>query len=120
MLVVPRLQRSTILAIRLPALPGWADFGYRPYGPGSDLRFIAAYHTDSYILGESEPDQMPAANPLPFPREGRALHPYLSSPLSSPLLSFQTLGQQLLKKSAISVYAISPEGTALSLSNGDD
>src|ERR1700678_4440008 len=25
MLVVPRLQRSTILAIRLPALPGWAD-----------------------------------------------------------------------------------------------
>ena len=25
MLVVPRLQRSTILAIRLPALPGWAE-----------------------------------------------------------------------------------------------
>jgi hypothetical protein len=120
MLVVPRLQRSRILAIRLPALPGWADFGYRPSGPGSDLRFIAAYHTDSYILGESEPDQIPTANPLPFPREGRALLPCLSSPLSSPLLSFQTLGQQLLKKSAISVYAISPEGTALSLSNGDN
>jgi hypothetical protein len=25
MLVVPRLQRSTVLAIRLPALPGWAE-----------------------------------------------------------------------------------------------
>jgi hypothetical protein len=22
-------------------------FGYRPYGPGSDLRFIAGYHTPS-------------------------------------------------------------------------
>jgi hypothetical protein len=45
MLVVPRLQRSRILAIRLPALPGWADFGYRPSGPGSDLRFIAGSHS---------------------------------------------------------------------------
>jgi hypothetical protein len=31
--LVPRLQRSAILVIRLPALPGWADFGYRPSGP---------------------------------------------------------------------------------------
>src|SRR6202021_2272982 len=26
-------------------------FGYRPYGPGSDLRFIAGYHTPSSVLG---------------------------------------------------------------------
>jgi hypothetical protein len=66
--LVPRLRRSTILAIRLPALPGWADvwlpalrawvrfeiyfrvptqpfragltFGSRPYGPRSDSRSI--------------------------------------------------------------------------------
>ena len=44
---VPRLRRSDDVAIDVPALPGWADFGYRPYGPGSDLRFIAGYHTPS-------------------------------------------------------------------------
>src|ERR1700729_262552 len=27
---VPRLQRSDDVAIDVPALPGWADFGYRP------------------------------------------------------------------------------------------
>jgi hypothetical protein len=26
-------------------------FGYRPSGPGSDLRFIAGYHTPSAGLG---------------------------------------------------------------------
>jgi hypothetical protein len=28
-------------------------FGYRPYGPGSDLRFIAGYRTDAYGLPET-------------------------------------------------------------------
>ena len=35
-------------AVSLPVLTqtrkGWADFGYRPYGPGSDLQFIAGSH----------------------------------------------------------------------------
>jgi hypothetical protein len=28
-------------------------FGCRPYGPGSDLRFIAGYRTDAYGLPET-------------------------------------------------------------------
>ncbi len=43
MYVVPRLRRSTILVIRLPALPGWADVWFRPYRPGFDLGFIFAF-----------------------------------------------------------------------------
>ena len=35
----------TMLRNRCPSLPGWADFGYRPYGPESDLRFIAGSHS---------------------------------------------------------------------------
>jgi hypothetical protein len=31
-------------------------FGYRPYGPRSDLRFIAGYHTDSSVLSYSQPE----------------------------------------------------------------
>ena len=37
---VPRLRRSDDVAIDVPALPGWAFFGYRPYGPRSDSRSI--------------------------------------------------------------------------------
>ena len=63
MLVVPRLQRSTISVIRLPALPGWAEFGCRPSGPGSDLRSILEFPhltrwhslTQDYVLGYSQP-----------------------------------------------------------------
>jgi hypothetical protein len=36
---VPRLQRSTILAIRLPALPGWADV-WRGGPPGLGSRWV--------------------------------------------------------------------------------
>ena len=45
---VPRLRRSDDVAKPMPQ-PSRAGlkFGYRPYGPGSDLRFIAGYHTPS-------------------------------------------------------------------------
>ncbi len=36
---VPRLRRSTILDNCHPALPGWADVWFRPYGPVSVMRF---------------------------------------------------------------------------------
>jgi hypothetical protein len=35
---VPRLRRSESLVIDVPALPGWAKFGPRPYGPVLVLR----------------------------------------------------------------------------------
>ena len=34
-------------------LPAGLMFSGRPYGPGSDLRFIAGYRTDSYGLSET-------------------------------------------------------------------
>jgi|ERR1700678_2663702 hypothetical protein len=51
---VPRLQRSTILAIRLPALPGWADV-WRGGPPG--LGFSSAHAGTNEVLA------LPALNP---------------------------------------------------------
>ena len=43
---VPRLRRSKILGICLPALPGWADVWSRPSGPVSVLPLAFAFsHT---------------------------------------------------------------------------
>jgi hypothetical protein len=49
---VPRLRRSDDVAESM-SQPSRAElkFGYRPSGPGSDLWFIAGYHTHSAGLG---------------------------------------------------------------------
>src|ERR1700733_1521307 len=39
-------------------VPGWAEFGYRPYGPGSGLRFIAGCHAASSALGNLDRTRM--------------------------------------------------------------
>jgi hypothetical protein len=41
---------------------GWAYVWLPAYGPGSDLRFIAGYHTPSLVPGEPEPH--PNADPI--------------------------------------------------------
>jgi hypothetical protein len=53
---VPHLRRSDDVAESMsqPSRAG-LKFGYRPYGPGSDLRYIAGYHTGSNVLGCSQP-----------------------------------------------------------------
>ena len=53
---VPRLRRSDDVAESMsqPFRAG-LKFGYRPYGPGFDLRFIAGYHTETSVLGYFQP-----------------------------------------------------------------
>ena len=42
-LPVPRLRRSDDVENDVPALPGWADVWFRPYGPGFDLKSVLAF-----------------------------------------------------------------------------